>query len=60
MSRDGYRRDKDDICFYSLVGSMLVGTHRSLDFRIPYALIAGALARAGMPHAIPRALTPGS
>jgi hypothetical protein len=56
-----YRRDGDDICFYFRGVGTFGGTHRSPDFRIPYALIANALARAGMPHAAPRApLTPGS
>lgn len=51
------RQNNDDICFTFLGGSMLALPHRSPDFRIPYALIAEALARAGMPHA---PLTPGS
>ena len=52
-----YRRRSDDICFRFSGGSMLVGTHLSRYFRIPYALIADALARAGMPNA---PVTPGS
>jgi hypothetical protein len=51
-----YRRSSDDICFYFRGGDMIT-THRSRDFRIPYALIADALARARMPYA---AVTPGS
>lgn len=56
-----FRRDNDDICFAFSGGSILALSHRSPGFRIPYALIADALARAGMPHAAPRApLTSGS
>lgn len=56
-----YRRDHSDICLTFSGGQMLVGTHHSRDFRISYALIADALARAGLPHAAPRApLTSGS
>ncbi len=51
-----YRRSGDDICFHFSGGDMIT-THRSRDFRIPYPLIADALARAGMSHA---PVTPGS
>jgi hypothetical protein len=51
-----YRRSSDDICFHFRGGDMIT-THRSRDFRIPYALIADALARARMAYA---PVTPGS
>jgi hypothetical protein len=50
-------RDNDDICFAFSGGSVLALPHRSSGFRIPYALIAEALARARMPYAL---VTPGS
>jgi hypothetical protein len=47
-----FRQLNLDICFYFQGGDGLYGRqHRSLDFRIPYAMIAEALARAGEPHA---------
>ncbi len=47
-----FRVDADETCFHFFGGPMWFGaTHRSLDFRIPYAMIADALARAGLPHA---------
>lgn len=46
------RRLNLDLCFHFQGGDGLYGRlHRSLDFRIPYAMIADALARAGEPHA---------
>jgi hypothetical protein len=48
-----YRRNNGDICFHFSGGAMLGGTHRSPGFRIPYALIADALTRAGLPYAAP-------
>lgn len=46
------RQANDDVCFYLEGGDGLYGRrHRSLDFRIPCAMIAEALARAGQPHA---------
>lgn len=46
-----YRHDGEDICFFFRGGAMLSVPHRSRDFRLPYAMIAEALARAGLPHA---------
>ena len=47
-----FRTQADDACFNLHGGSWVYGTpHRSLDFRIPYAMIAQALSRAGQPHA---------
>jgi len=47
-----FRTDAGETCFHFFGGPMWFGaTHRSLDFRIPYAMIAEALARAGLPHA---------
>lgn len=46
-----FHRQTDDVCFYFQGGDGLYGRlHRSRDFRIPYAMIAEALARAGQPH----------
>jgi hypothetical protein len=45
------RRRNDDICFLFRGGSYRIIPHRSETFTIPYALIAAALARAGLPHA---------
>lgn len=46
------RRSNEDICFSFSGGPMWFGTpHRSANFRLPYARIADALARAGLPHA---------
>lgn len=44
------RTQSQDLCFQVLGGSMIFA-HRSRTYRIPYATIADALARAGLPHA---------
>lgn len=46
-----FRRDGEDVCFHFVGGAMLSIPHRSRDFRLPYALVAEALDRAGLPHA---------
>lgn len=47
-----FRVDPVDICFYFSGGiKALAFPHRSADFRLPYSLVAQALARAGQPHA---------
>ncbi len=52
------RTQPSDLCF-SVSGGNMLGTHRSRTYRIPYARIAEALARVGLPHAaIPGATAP--